>query len=184
VSADGTIDLLRRARAGDGEALNELLVREIPELRRWASRRLPAWARDAVDTSDLVQETVMHTLRHLEHFEARGDGALQAYLRQAIVNRVRNAVRNASTRPALEPLDSGAIDEGTSPLDRMIGLQLHDRYEAALARLSNDEREGIVGRLELGLTYAELARAMGKPTPDAARMLVVRALVKLATEMA
>jgi DNA-directed RNA polymerase specialized sigma24 family protein len=82
---DDTVDLLLRARAGDGDALNRLFDHHIPILRRWASGRLPRWARDAADTSDLVQETVVQTLKHLDTFEPRGEGALQAYLRQAVI---------------------------------------------------------------------------------------------------
>lgn len=57
------------------------------------------------------------------------------------------------------------------------------RYEAALARLEPEEREAIVGRIELGCPYAELAEALGKPSADAARMTVSRALLRLAEEM-
>ena len=89
-AADRTSDLLDRARAGDEEALNTLFARHLPTLRRWASGRLPRWARDIADTTDLVQETIIATLRHLDSFEDRGDGALQAYLRQAVINRIGN----------------------------------------------------------------------------------------------
>ena len=71
----------------------------------------------------------------------------------------------------------------TSPLEAAIGSQTLDRYEAALARLTEDEREAVVTRVEFGLSYAEVADALGKPSADAARMAVVRALVKLAREM-
>ena len=46
-----------------------------------------------------------------------------------------------------------------------------------------EEREAIVSRVEFDLSYAELADVLGKPSPDAARMTVVRALVRLAQEM-
>ena len=61
-SLDTTADLLDRVRAGDQEALNDLLERHVPQLKRWASGRLPRWARDIADTSDLVQETIVTTL--------------------------------------------------------------------------------------------------------------------------
>ena len=54
---------------------------------------------------------------------------------------------------------------------------------STLSRLTEEEREAVVTRVEFGLTYAEVAEALGKPSPDAARMAVVRALVKLAREM-
>jgi RNA polymerase sigma-70 factor (ECF subfamily) len=182
--ATQTVELLARARAGDDSALEQLFDRHIPLLRRWARGRLPRWARDITDTSDLVQETVVATFRRLESFEPRGDGALQAYLRQALINRVRNELRRASTQPAGTELQSGIHDEKPSPLEQAIGVQTLDRYEAALARLKQEDRDAIVSRVEFGMTFDEVARALGKATPDAARMAVVRALERLAAEMA
>ena len=37
--------------------------------------------------------------------------------------------------------------------------------------------------MEMGLSYQEIAEALGKPTPEAARMAVSRALMRLAREM-
>lgn len=47
---ESTLSLLERARAGDDNALNDLFARYAPPLRRWASGRLPRWARDLSDT--------------------------------------------------------------------------------------------------------------------------------------
>jgi RNA polymerase sigma-70 factor, ECF subfamily len=182
-AVDNTADLLERARAGDRDALEALFARHIPRLRQWASGRLPRWARDIADTSDLVQDTVLATFKHLETFEPRGDGALQAYLRQAIVNRIRNAFRRAAGQPATQDLDSRLPDEGTSPLEAAIGSQTLEQYEAGLRLLEPEERDAVMARVELGLSYAEVADVLGKPSPDAARMTVVRALVKLAEAM-
>src|SRR5690349_11090586 len=85
VPADTTYQLLERARAGDPKALEVLFSRHIPALRRWASGRLPRWARDMSDTQDLVQDTVLRVFTLVEAFEPRGDGALQAYLRKAVM---------------------------------------------------------------------------------------------------
>jgi RNA polymerase sigma-70 factor, ECF subfamily len=180
---DATADLLERARAGDEAALNQLFERHLPPLRRWASGRLPRWARDIADTTDLIQETVLETLRHLDQFEHRGDGALQAYLRQGVINRIRNELRKLAIRGANRALDSGMRDEGTSPLEAAVAQQTLERYDAALQRLKPEEREAVVSRVEFNLTYAEIADVLGKPSPDAARMLVVRSLMKLADEM-
>jgi RNA polymerase sigma factor (sigma-70 family) len=182
-NVDATADLLARAQAGDEEALNRLFERHIPLLKRWASGRLPRWAREIADTSDLVQETVVATLRNLPSFERRGEGALQAYLRHALINRVRNEMRRALARPVAGELDSQLPHDGTSPLEAAIGAQALDRYEAALSRLTEEEREAVVTRVEFGLSYAEVAEVLGKPSADAARMAVVRALLKLEKEM-
>jgi RNA polymerase sigma factor (sigma-70 family) len=181
--AESSLDLLERARAGDQSALNTLMARHLPRLRRWASGRLPRWARDVADTQDLVQETLLQTFKRIDRFEARGDGALQAYLRQGILNRIRDEFRRAGRRPANEPLDSQKPDSAASPLEQAIGREAIDRYEQALQRLRAEDREAIVARIEMGFTHDELATLLGKPSANAARMAVERALVRLAAEM-
>ena len=99
---------MMRAQAGDADALNDLFSRHVPLLSRWARGRLPVWARDLADTHDLVQETVLQTFKNMQAFESRGKGALRAYLRQALLNRVRNEIRRVSRRPAIEELDERA----------------------------------------------------------------------------
>ena len=98
---DTTYVLLERAKQGSREALDSLFARHLPLLRRWAHGRLPRWARDIADTSDLVQETVLQTFKRIEAFEPRGDGALQAYLRQAVLNRIRNEFRSKARQPGV-----------------------------------------------------------------------------------
>src|SRR5688572_26829321 len=104
---DSTLSLLTRARNGDDQALEDLLGRYLPALSRWATGRLPIPARDLVDTSDLVQETLIATFKRLDGFEHRGEGALYAYLRQAVLNRIRDELRKARRRPERIDLDEG-----------------------------------------------------------------------------
>jgi RNA polymerase sigma-70 factor (ECF subfamily) len=181
--AEASVQLIRRAQAGDEDALNQLLARYLPRLKRWATGRLPQWARDLADTHDLVQETVIRAFRRMEHFEPRGDGALQAYLRQILANRIREELRRAGRRPAAATLDEDQPDDSASPLERSIGQQAVERYERALERLRPQDREAIVTRVELGCTYEEVAVALGKPTANAARSAVQRAMLRLIDEM-
>jgi RNA polymerase sigma-70 factor (ECF subfamily) len=182
-SGEASLDLLERAQAGDAAALDARIGRYLPRLRRWAHGRLPAWARDMAETQDLVQETVFQAFTHIERFEIRGEGALQAYLRQALINRIRMEIRRAGRRPATGVLDTQTADAGPSPREAAIGREAVERYESALSRLKPEDRDAIIGRLELGLTNDELKNALGKPTPNAARMAVERALLRLAKEM-
>jgi len=180
---DSTFELLQRARAGDEEALDRLFARFLPPLRRWASGRLPRRCRDLMETDDLVQETLVRTFKRLDSFEHRHEGALQAYLRQAVMNRIRDEVRRAKHAPVSVELDSQERDYGASALELAIGQQAVMTYEAALQRLRPEEREAVVARVEMDCTYDEVARALGKPSADAARMAVSRALLRLAEEM-
>lgn len=181
--AESSLELLERARAGDASALDALMGRHLPRLRRWAAGRLPRWARDVADTQDLVQDTLLRTFKRIDTFEPRGEGALQAYLRQGVLNRIRDEYRRAGRRPAAAELDSQLPAAAASPLEEAIGRQAIERYEAALQRLRPEDREAIIARIEMGFTHEELARLLGKPTANAARMALERALVRLAAEM-
>jgi RNA polymerase sigma-70 factor (ECF subfamily) len=183
LSLEATSVLLERVRAGDDAALDALVTRYLIPLRRWASGRLPAWARDLRDTDDIVQDTLIATLRHLDGFEVRKDGALHAYLRQSIGNRIRDEIRRINRRPAVEPAHEAIEDRAPSPLESAIGTEALANYERALATLSVEERDGVIARVEFGLGYPEIAAATGKGSPDAARMMVSRALLRLAREM-
>ena len=182
-TADSTLDLLTRAKAGDESARDRLFTRYLPPLTRWASGRLPGRSRDLMDTDDLVQETLMRALRRIDGFEHRHEGALQAYLRQAVMNRIRDEVRRAKRAPVSTELEEEEPHRGASPLELAIGQEAVETYEAALQRLRPEDREAIVARVEMDYTYDEVALALGKPSADAARMAVSRALVRLAEEM-
>ena len=161
----------------------ERKARHLTPLKRWARGRLPHWARDAEDTDDLVQDALLQTFKRLDAVEIRGPGALQAYLRQAVLNHIRNELRKKARRPDTGDLDGFEIDRGLSPLEEAIGHEAIERYEQALARLRPEEREAIIGRVEMGYSYEELADALGKPSSEAARKAAKRALVRLSREM-
>lgn|SRR5207253_8320342 len=182
MNALASMDLLDRARSGDEDALNDLCARYLPRLQKWAHGRLPAWARGALDTQDLVQDTLTQVVQRLGSFEPRHDGAFQAYLRQALLNRMRDQMRWAQRRPT-DVLASDRMSDRPSPIEEAIGSETLARYEAALQRLKAADREAIIARIELGQPYTEVARALGKPTVAAAHVAVSRALVKLAKEM-
>jgi RNA polymerase sigma-70 factor (ECF subfamily) len=183
VDSESTFVLLARARAGDDRALEPLFARYLPRLRRWASGRLPRWARDATDTQDLVQDTLLSVFKQIDGFEPRREGAFQAYLRQAVMNRIRNAIRTRVRRPDGTSIDEGLPSNDQSALERAIGLERLERYEAALARLRPIDREAIVARVEMGYTYEEMAVMLDLPSADAARKAAQRGLVRLAEEM-
>lgn len=180
---ESTFHLIDRARAGDKQALERLFARHLKPLRRWANGRLPRWARDLADTDDLVQDTLLQTFKRIEGFEPRRVGALQAYLRQAVLNRIRDELRRKGRQPDATDLDGLELDRAKSPLEQAIGQEAVERYERALERLTSQEREAIVARVEMGYSYDELAEALGKPTADAARKAAQRALVRLVEEM-
>ena len=180
-----TITLIRHAQAGNRRALEIVASRLLPRLRRWAAGRLPAWARDLADTQDLVQETVSNVLTTIDQFEPRHEAAFTVYVRAALANRLKNEMRRAMRHPAGQGMEAAAhrVSPRPSPLEEAITRQALDRYEAALAALDEEDREAIVGRIELQYSYQELADAWGKPSAEAARKTVERAVRRLAEAM-
>jgi len=178
-----TNELLRRAKDGDAAALDRILARYLPRLKRWASGRLPLHARSLLDTSDLVQETLLRVIEGLDRIEVRGPGGFQAYVRQAVLNRIRDQVRWAARRPGSGDELPELPDSAPSPLEHAMGAELLQRYEAALATLSEDERRLLHLRIELDFDHQEIAAMTDRPSRDAARMAVQRALARLAEAM-
>jgi RNA polymerase sigma-70 factor (ECF subfamily) len=178
-----TQDLLTAAKAGDSRARDQLLARYIPRLTAWASGRLPRYARSLLDTEDLVQETLLRTLEGLDRVEVRGAGGFQAYVRQAVLNRIRDQVRWAARRPGPGEVPEDLRAPNPSPLEEAIGADVLARYERAFGSLSAADQELLHLRIELDFDVDEIATMTGKASRDAARMAVRRALARLAEAM-
>jgi len=183
VEATSSVELIGRVRKGDQQARDVLLARYRPRMERLAHGRLPVWARDAVDTQDIVQDALLQVANHMSMFEPRHDAAFQAYVRKVLFNRIRDLTRRARRRPTAHALESVIPASTPSPLEEAVGQEALERYEAALRRLKTVDRQAVIVRVEMGLSNAEIARALGKPTEAAAHMAVTRALVRLAQEM-
>lgn len=175
--------LMQRAQHGDASALRLLFVQHVGPLQRWARGRLPRWARTMADTADLVQEALAHTLRRLREFEPQGHGALQAYLRRAVDNRIHDEFRRIARRGLAATLDEAQPDGCPSPLDQAMASQTEARYRAALARLRPSDRRLVVARVELGYSLEQLAVLTNRARVDTARVALRRALERLALEM-
>jgi len=176
-------ELLVRLRQGDERAGSRLFARYLPLLQRLGHSRLPRWTRGAIDTADVVQDAVLYTFKRLPAFTPQRDGALLGYLRRTLVNRIRDEFRLAARRPSPVPIDGNHPGEDTSPLDKTIDRETQERYRRALTRLRPPDRDAILARLEHGYSYDQLALILSKPTAEAARLAVRRALVRLAREM-
>lgn len=178
-----TAILVERAKAGDSSAVNALFERHRIVLSRWAHGRLPRGMRDLKDTDDLVQEAMHRALRRVERFEPRRQGSFLAYLCQIVTNLIRDEVRRHRTRPQREELPEDFRDGSPTPVEDAIGNDTHRLYQRALGRLPEDQRKAVLMRVELGLSYREISEELGRPTTDAARVLVSRGLERLSREM-
>ncbi len=176
-----TMELTARAHTGDPAALEVLLDRCLPLIQRWALGRLP---HDSCDLAHgLIQETVLRSLTRLQPNNRSRQGALQAYLRRAVADRLRDETRRLP--PQLNAAASNRVQaiESPSRLEHAIGREGLERYEAGLDRLTALDREAIIARFEFHQSYGEIAIAIAQPDATSARVTVVRALRRLIEEM-
>jgi RNA polymerase sigma-70 factor, ECF subfamily len=178
-----SVRLLARARRGDAGAVDLLFGRLLPYLRRWAHGRLPRWARNGLDTADIVQDVLVRAFSRLDGFEPRQRQALRAYLRQAVRNRILDELRHRQRTGRAVDLDHETLASTDSPLSDAMTSERWQRYRTGLDRLSEADRELVVARLELGYSYEQIALMTERRSPDAARMAVKRALLQLAKHL-
>ena len=143
-------------------------------------RRRARW----LDSDDLVQATLTETLARVQVFEPRRDHGLHLYLREALRNQIRDELRRLYRDPeCAEELPESVPDDAPSPYENTVSDERRERYERALAELPEAERAMVVSRVEFGLSWHDIAALSGKPSADAARMAVSRALVQVARAM-
>ena len=131
----------------------------------------------------MVQSGVIRTLKQLDLFEPRTVGGLQAYLRQSVLNRIRDGARKLMRRGITVQIPENISDHGLDPETQAIVEERSPRFLTALRQLRQEDRQVIIWRLELGYSFKEIAEQLNKSSPDAARMHYPRAVARLRTEM-
>ena len=177
--------LFERAKDGSRSALGTLLGRYTPWLRRWTRGRLPAWAREGIETDDLVQDALHQALPQVPNLRSAHSAALRLYLRRTIENQISDQLRRAAVRlNARTPSEAPQLSDEAAPQFRqLVDSEIWERYLEGLRGLTPRHRRLVVGRIELGYSYRQLAVIEEMSTPDAARMAFRRALVNLSRIM-
>ena len=101
-------------------------------------------------------------------------------------NRIGDYQRRALLRlnPVAAPSEPPRFsDEGAPQLRQLLDKQTWARYLQGLERLTPRHRRLVVGRVESGYSYGQLALVEGLSSPDAARMAFRRALKRLSDVM-
>jgi RNA polymerase sigma-70 factor (ECF subfamily) len=177
---DSTLALVTRAREGDRVALELIAGRYQSALARFAHGRMPAAVRGMVDTDDIVQVVVVRALHRLDAIDLSLRGSLLAYLRRAVLNQIRDEIRRAQRRPRPEGAAAELPELARDPLEQLISREAMARYDEALAQLPADQQEAFIMRIEMDCGFRDIAEALGRPSAEAARMLVRRAIQTLA----
>ncbi|MBP9145514.1 MAG: sigma-70 family RNA polymerase sigma factor [Thermoanaerobaculia bacterium] len=163
-------------------AVERVIATLLPFFQRWTHGRLPSYARRRMDTGDVVQEAIVGVLRNLGHIDTVDPQALAKYLAIAIRNRIADEVRRASHGEVANRLTDPA-DPRASPLEEAIDSESHRHYRTALLSLGDDDQTLLVGRVELGLSFEELALVTKRASADSARVATRRAALRLARAM-
>jgi len=140
---------------------------------------MPRATRGQDQTRDVVQDATLGVWRHVDRLDLRNPGDLEAYLRQAVINRIRDRARRVQRDPLAVSLDPELEDSEPSPLHRALGGERWERYQAAFAELPVQQREAVVARSEMGCSWEQVAEAINSPSAAAARMLFNRAVERL-----
>lgn len=180
--------LVRAAQAGDVEAQNELLRRNLPRLRAFVRLRADRFLRARESHSDLVQSACREVLGSLDKIKYENEDLFRGWLYTIVVNKLRDKARfhraarrdPAREAPEISDVDGlvGAYSTFVTPSQHAVGAELATRIEAAFEQLDSDHREVITLSRLAGLSTASIAQRMER-SEQAVRSLLSRALVRL-----
>jgi RNA polymerase sigma-70 factor (ECF subfamily) len=156
------LDLIARWKAGDQAAATRLVEKHSAALARFAAS---SGARNDID--ELVQDTFIRAFNSLDGF--RGESSFRTWLftieRRLLLDRVRAEKRKGR---GVEIKEGDAVTEFDA-LDGMVAGEMEGRLQRAIERLSPTQRQVFSLRVAEGMSYKDIAGAVGT-TEGAARV--------------
>ena len=192
--SNATIQLLGRWHAGASEALNELLERDLPWIRKKVHFRLGEGLRRKTESVDIVQDAMVEVLRYCPRFTMSSREQFRGLMAQIIENVLRGkhnwfeAQRRQLARE--KPLPSDSVVNLDPPAEASVATpsleasrsEREARVRIAIELLDADDREVLVLRQWKGMSFSEIGELL-ELSEDAARMRFHRTLPKLAMKM-
>lgn len=184
--------------AGDHQAVERVIAKYGPRLRRMIGVRLDPRLARRVDPSDVVQETFIEVQRRLPRYLRERPLPLYPWLRQVAAERLAELAdrhihaRKRSVRREVWSL--GASDEsvaqlarhlahsGTSPSRHAVRKECQEQIRDALGRLADGDREILLMKFVEQLSTKDTAAILGI-SPEAVGMRRLRALKRLSDEL-
>ena len=167
--------LALEAQKGDREAFAVLAGTYYDRLYRW----LYHLTRDRHGAEDLAQETLLKAYSALDRFEAGSN--FRAWLFRIAYNSFVNHRR--STLRQREGLPEHLTDDDDSPLEQAAQREARELLARAIQRLPTDYRSAFLLRVEEGLSFRQIATALGL-TEETARWRVFKARQRLLKTLA
>src|SRR5262245_3727777 len=156
------LELIARWKRGDERAATELVERHASALARFAVS-----SGERNDVEELVQDTFVRAFNSLDGF--RGESSFRTWLftiqRRLLLDR-RRAEKRRRDRDELQETDASTEYDA---LDSVVADETQRRLRDAVKRLSPTQREVFTLRITDGLSYKEIAEAVGT-TEGAARV--------------
>ena len=181
--------LLLAAREGSEQALNRLFEQCGERLLGLIRLRMGAKLRSRMESTDLLNATLLRAFQSFDSLEARNTPSLMAWLARIAESEIHDEADrlNAQRRDAAKEV---ALDSGVAELaarlrtqtSRLVLSESRLRLERALGELSDEYREIVVLRRYEELGFKEIGSRLGK-SPDACRMLLARAMTALTLKM-
>jgi RNA polymerase sigma factor (sigma-70 family) len=188
-----TMELVRRAKDGDAVSLDRLIERYYERVRSIVRVRLGKRLRRYLDSGDVLQQTFKVAVESFDRFDMLDEASLINWLSKLAEHQITDAAasQNAARRnpDRVVPIDGETgdgeaqvreiEDDTTRPLDAVAFRDDRLLIEESLASIDDDYRELILLRDYAGHSWAAIAEATERPSPDAARMMYARAVFEL-----
>ena len=178
--------LVERAQRGDKRAFELLVVKYQRKLGRLLSRMV----RDPGEVEDVTQEAFIKAYRALPNF--RGESAFYTWLYRIAINTAKNYLvsmgRRAPTTTEFDHEEAESFDDAealrdtATPENELLGREVADTVNRAVATLPEDLRTAITLREIEGLSYEEIAGVMNCPI-GTVRSRIFRAREAIAAEL-
>ena len=182
-----TATLVSGAQSGDTGARDALYERYFQRVLSIVRVRMGGLLRSRMESQDLVQSVMLESLKDLGAFEYRTEGAFLHWLSTLAERKIRDKVdylgaqkRNASRETSIR--EEPSANRSHSPSGLVAQAEELLRLEEGIRTLPKDQAELVVMSKLEGLSHQEIARMTGK-TPDAVRMAVARAVLRLSEAM-
>jgi RNA polymerase sigma-70 factor (ECF subfamily) len=153
-----TPELVRRARDGDRQALEDLVARYDRYVLGVALLTLG----DRAEAQDAAQEALIKALRGLRGF--KGQSAFHTWLYRVTVNTCRDFQRRQARRREVTLDDASSLLKTDGPLQTALDRERCRAVWQAVQALEPALREVVVLRYYLDMSGAEIAEVTGEPT--------------------
>ena len=188
-------DLSKSASAGDVAAQREMIEASRDYLLFIANQQLHVAVRPRFAPSDAVQNAMVRALEKFADFRGDDQQALLGWLRQILLNEIKDAVRHANAdkrdvkreNPISDDTSATGIrpmfmDADLTPSSESVAREEARQLRTALARLSTDHQEVLRLRNWEQLPFAEIANKMDR-SETATKKLWARAVEALKREL-